>query len=171
MFYFKGGRDYASSNYQYHYEPQHPLYRQQQYQQQQAYPAASQPPQSKSSNYLDYYNSISTTVKPQSHYLYHNLTGYPQHGVAPNPQPNEVNVDYYDYNYNYEYETEPPPVKKDVVISPHPFVVAVRRWFNGLENRQFDLGFLGGNTIVSLIFLAPFENGKASSVNEKKTCF
>ena len=84
-------------------------------------------------------------------YLPHNLTGYPQPG---HPSYNEVDgIDLYDY-YNYEYQTEAPapPPKKNVVISPHPFLVAVRRFFNGLESRQFDgLGFLSGNTIVSFL--------------------
>ena len=86
----------------------------------------------------------------------HFVAGYPYHG-NPTPQPaqnqNDVNIDHYDYDYSYyEYETEAPLgalPKSDVVISPHPFLVSVQRWLNGLESRQFDLGLFSGNTIVS----------------------
>ena len=105
------------------------------------------PASSKTSHYLDHYGS-------SKNLYYHNLTGYPVPGVASVTavQPNEINTDYYDYYYDYESETEPRPNVKqssDVIISPHPFVVAVQRFMSGLQARQFDLGGLfTGNTIV-----------------------
>ena len=117
--------------------------------------------ESKSSNYLDHYGS------KQSLYHQHNLTGYPQPGVigsatavtAHQHQPNEVNTDYYDYYYDYENSDQEPRqnVKKnDVIISPHPFVVAVQRMFTGLQAdaRQLDAlgGLFTGNTIVRIFF-------------------
>eukprot|EP00093_Oithona_nana_P013243 13243.XXX_660502_659127_1 [CDS] Oithona nana genome sequencing. len=116
--------------------------------------------ESKSSNYLDHYGS------KQSLYHQHNLTGYPQPGVigsatavtAHQHQPNEVNTDYYDYYYDYENSDQEPRqnVKKnDVIISPHPFVVAVQRMFTGLQAdaRQLDAlgGLFTGNTIYLVL--------------------
>ena len=91
---------------------------------------------------MDHYGSKS---EPQ---LYHNLTGYPQLGLKADT--NEINTEYYDYYYDYEPQPQPQVKKNDVIISPHPFVVAVQRFMSGLQARQFDLGGLfTGNTVVS----------------------
>ena len=118
---------------------------------------------SKSSNYLDHYGA------KQSLYHNHNLTGYPQPGVIGSAtavtlnQPNEVNTDYYDYYYDYEnsdQEQRQNVKKNDVIISPHPFLVAVQRMFTGLQAdaRQLDAlgGLFTGNTIVRFIFNSNF---------------
>ena len=118
---------------------------------------------SKSSNYLDHYGS------KQSLYHNHNLTGYPQPGVIGSAtavtlnQPNEVNTDYYDYYYDYEnsdQEQRQNVKKNDVIISPHPFLVAVQRMFTGLQAdaRQLDAlgGLFTGNTIVRFIVNSNF---------------
>ena len=76
------------------------------------------------------------------------MTGYPQPGLKTDT--NEINTDYYDYYYDYEPQPQLQTKKNDVIISPHPFVVAVQRFMSGLQARQFDLGGLfTGNTIVS----------------------
>ena len=101
---------------------------------------------SKSSNYLDHYNR-------DYFYAHHNLTGYPQFGQYAN----DVEYDYDDYNNNnYEYIEEPSSNNADNLVAPHPVMVALQKWINGIQTRQDINGFLvqlfPGNTIVSLSY-------------------
>ena len=101
----------------------------------------------KSSNYFDHYNFGS-----QYSYDYYNLSGYPIHEDY-----NQITPDNYYYYYDYQPEPEVYQnldqnlVKKSdqVVISPHPVSVAVKKFFSGLKSKQLNLGLqFPGNSKV-----------------------
>merc|ERR1712025_1251030 len=69
---------------------------------------------------------------------------------------NDVEYDYDDYNNNnYEYIEEPSSNNADNLVAPHPVMVALQKWINGIQTRQDINGFLvqlfPGNTIY-LVF-------------------
>ena len=103
---------------------------------------------SKSSNYLDHYNR-------DYFYAHHNLTGYPQFGQYANDV--EYDYDYYNNNNNNNnYEYVEPSSNADSLVAPHPVMVALQKWINGIQTRQDINGFLvqlfPGNTIVSSLY-------------------
>ena len=131
FFYFS-----ANDDYQYSYDARKPQFS----------------TSSKSSNYLDHYNR-------DYFYGYHNLTGYPQFDqYAANDV--EYDYDYYNNNNNNNYEYVEPSSNADSLVAPHPVMVALQKWANGIQPRQDLNGFLvqlfPGNTIVSTILFIFF---------------
>ena len=117
-------------------------------------------------NYQNWYS----TETPQTYDFgskypqnYYNLSGYPNHDDY-NSINSEVYYDYYDYEPQPESYPQPITKKSDqVVISPHPVTVAVKRWLSGLKNgiqtsRQDLSQQLSGNTKVRFLTFSVVSN-------------
>ena len=74
----------------------------------------------------------------------------------------EYDYDYYNNNNNNNnnYEYVEPSSNADSLVAPHPVMVALQKWVNGIQPRQDLNGFLvqlfPGNTIVSTILFFHF---------------